>query len=830
MTEPGTGNARVARRVPIESVRPHHFVGQRLRRREDARLVSGKGRYLADLVVPGMRHAAVLRSVVPHGRIVEFDASEALSLPGVDAVFSGRDLIGKVGPFVEGGRLEISPMFMDKVHPEVKPHAMPVLAADEVHFVGQPVAVVVADSRYLAEDALELVRVEYEELPVVTDPEAALAPGAPVLHGHLGDNVAAHFVISSGDVDAQLARAPHVYRGRFEVGRQASNAMEPRGVLATSDAGTGDLTVWCTTARPHLVRTFLSEMLGIPLERIRVICPDMGGSFGTGVFSEDFLIPFVARELGRPVRWVEDRSENLLVTRHGRDQVHDVEVGYDDEGRILALKDRFVVDAGAYNQYAITVSYNAAAHARNQFDIPAVRIEGLNVLTNKAPVAPVRGAGRPEVTFMMDRVVDVVAHSIGIDPVECRRRNLVRPEQMPYHAGIPYRDGVDIVYDRADFPAQLAQLCDLVDYAAFRKEQAEARREGRRLGIGFSSYMEGSGFGPHEGAVVRVDTNGHVTVYTGANAHGQGLATTLAQVCADQLGVTPDDVTVRMGDTSYIPYGIGTFASRSAVTAGTATGVAAALVHEKALAIAAELLEVSPSDLELEEGMIKVIGTPSRKVSLGDVARAAMPGPRSRLPAGMEPVLEAEHYYVPPSVTWSSGTHAAVVEVDEETGFVRVLRYLTVDDCGQMLNPTIVEGQVHGGVALGLGEALTEEVIYDSAGQPLTGTYMDYLLPTTTETPPITVAHQVFPSELNPFGIKGCGEGGAVGPPAAIANAIVDALRPLDVRISRVPIHPERLLELIEEAKARPAQDGGARPAQDGGARPAQDGGAGPRS
>ncbi|HLW45815.1 MAG TPA: molybdopterin cofactor-binding domain-containing protein, partial [Acidimicrobiales bacterium] len=571
--------------------------------------------------------------------------------------------------------------------------------------------------------------------------------------------------------------------------------------LAMNDVGTGDLTVWCTNARPHLVRTFLSEMLGVALDHIRVVSPDMGGSFGTGMFTEDILVPFLARELGRPIRWVEDRNENLLVTRHGRDQVHLVEVGYEDDGRIVALKDRFIVDAGAYNQYAITVSYNAAAHARNQFDIPDVRLEGFNVVTNKAPVAPVRGAGRPESTFMMDRVADIVATETGLDPAECRRRNLVRPDQMPYHAGIPYRDGVDVVYDRADFVAQLQQALDLVDYESFRKEQAEAREEGRRIGVGFSSYVEGSGFGPYEGAVIRVDASGHVTVYTGANAHGQGLETTLAQVCADQLGVSPDDVTVRMGDTSFIAYGIGTFASRSAVTAGTATGTAAALVREKALAIAGELLEASPSDLELEDGTVRVKGTPGRQVSLGDVARAAMPGPRSRLPAGVAPVLEAEHYYVPPTVTWSSGTHVAVVEVADETGMVRVLRYLTVDDCGQMLNPMIVEGQVHGGVSLGLGEALTEEVLYDPSGQLLTGTYMDYLLPTTTEVPPITVAHQVFPSEVNPFGIKGCGEGGAVGPPAAVANAIADALRPLDVRVTRVPVHPERLLELIDAAR-----------------------------
>ena len=796
--------------MPIGEVRPAHYVGQRLRRKEDRRLVSGKGRYLADIVLPGMRHAAILRSPVAHGRITAFDASEALALDGVDAVVTGRDTASRVGPFVEGGRLEISPVLRDKIGPEVKPLAMPLLPLDVVRYVGQPVAVVVAKSRYVAEDALERIRVDYDHLPVVLDPESALEDGSPRLHEELRDNVAARFVIETGDVDAALARAGHLYKGRFEVGRQASNAMETRGVLASADRGTGDLTVWCTNARPHLVRTFVSEMLKMPLERIRVISPDMGGSFGTGMFVEDILVPFLARELDRPVRWVEDRTENLLVSRHGRDQVHLVEVGYEDDGRIVALKDRFLVDSGAYNQYAITVSYNAAAHARNQFHIPDARIEGINVLTNKAPVSPVRGAGRPEATFMMDRVLDIVAEETGLDPVECRRRNLIGTDAMPYAAGIPYRDGVDVVYDRGDFPAQLQQLLDLLGFDGFREEQADARRKGRHLGVGFSSYLEGSGFGPHEGAIVRADSTGHVTVYTGANAHGQGLQTTLSQVCADQLGVRPEDVTVRMGDTSYIPYGIGTFASRSAVTAGTATGVAAALVREKVLAVAAELLEASPADLEIEDGTVHVRGTPSLSVSLGEVARAASPGPRSRVPAGMAPVLEAEYYYVPSSVTWASGTHAAVVEVDEETGAVRVLKYLTVEDCGQMLNPTIVEGQIHGGVALGLGEALLEEVVYDDSGQPLSSTYMDYLLPSTTDVPPIAVGHQVFPSEVNPFGIKGCGEGGAVGPVAAVANAIADALRPLSVRVTRVPIRPERLLELIEEAKACPSSaDGG---------------------
>ncbi len=787
----------------LPPARPAHYVGQRLRRREDERLVRGKGRYVGDIVLPGMRHVAFLRSSIAHGKIVALDVSAAKALDGVDAVITSTDLMGKVAPFVEGGRIEISPLLMEKVGPVAKPLPMPVLAVDEVFWVGQPIAAVVAESRYLAEDALELIEIEYDPLPVVSDPEAAIAPSAPLLHPHLGDNIAAHFVVRSGDVDVALKEASHTLKGSFAVGRQVSSPMETRGVVAAYEEGTGDLTVWCTNARPHLLRSFISQMLNILLDQIRVISPDMGGSFGTGMFSEDILIPFLAKELKRPVKWIEDRSENLTNSRHGRDQHHTIEVGFEDDGRIVALHDRFLVDCGAYNPYAITVSYNAAAHLRNQFKIDAVSIEGVNILTNKAPVTPVRGAGRPEATFVMDRVVDLVARELGIDPIECRRRNLIQPSSMPYPMAMPYRDGVDIVYDPADFPAQLEAALTLFNYEEFRKEQESSNSSGRRIGVGVSSYMEGSGFGPHEGALVRVDSSGHVVVYTGANAHGQSLETTLAQVCADQLGVKPEEVTVRTGDTSLIPYGVGTFASRSAVTAGTAVGVAASVVREKAFAIAAELLEADPSDLDIEDSVITVRGTPTKRITLAEVAKAAAPGPRSHLPAGMEPVLEAEYYYIPPTVTWSSGTHVAAVEVDEETGFVRVLRYVSVDDCGKMLNPTIVEGQIHGGIAHGLGNTLWEEVVYDSEGQLLTSTYMDYLLPTATDVPPITVGHQEFHSVLNPIGIKGCGEGGAVSPLAAVANAIVDALKPLDVKIDRVPIHPEKLLELIEGAKQR---------------------------
>ncbi|HXF36293.1 MAG TPA: xanthine dehydrogenase family protein molybdopterin-binding subunit [Actinomycetota bacterium] len=783
--------------------RPPRHVGARLRRTEDRRLLTGRQRHVGDLRVPGLAHAAILRSSFPHARLTRVDVSGALAVDGVLAAFTADDLRDRVGPFVESGREEVSPLLYEKIDLRIEPLPMAVLADGLVHWVGQPIAAVVAEDRYVAEDALERVEVEYDPLPVVADAEAAIRPDAPVLHPGMADNVVVRFRVEAGDVEEAFRRAPRTLRRRFRMGRQVANAMEPRGVLAGWDAGREELTVHLTNARPHLIRTFLSRMLGLPADHVRVVAPDMGGSFGTGVFPEDVLIPFIAMALDRPVRWLEDRRENLANTRHARDQIHDVEVAFDEEGRILALRDAFLVDSGAYNPYAITVSYNAAAHLRGQYRIDHARIECRNVLTNKAPVTPVRGAGRPEALFVMDRILDVVARELDLDPIEVRRRNLIPPEAMPYPMGMPYRDGVDIVYDRADFPGQLEQALKLFDLEGFRAEQEAARREGRRLGVGVACYVEGSGYGPHEGAVIRIDPSGHVTVHTGAKPHGQGLETTLAQVCADQLGVRPEDVSVRAGDTALIAYGVGTFASRSAVTAGSAVGIAALRLRRRVQEVAAELLEVDPGDVEVEEGRAFPRGAPERGLTLAEVAAAAGPHPRVRVPAGSGFGLQAEYYFVPPTVTFSSGTHVVGVEVDEETGGIRLLRYVSVDDCGQMLNPTIVEGQIHGGIAHGIGNAILEEAVYDEEGQLLTGSYMDYLLPSPTEVPPIEVGHQEFPSELNPFGIKGVGEGGAVGPPAAIANAVVDALRPLRIEIDRVPLTPERLFRLIREARER---------------------------
>ena len=782
-------------------VQPFRSIGSRVRRKEDFRMTTGHGRYVGDIKLPHMVHAAALRSPFGHARINGIDASAALAMDGVIAFYSAAEIEGKVGRFPEPALSELNPAIRNEINLDIKSQPMQALPTDRVLWSGQPVGYIVAETRYAAEDALESVDVDYEPLPVVADLDAALAEGAPVLHPDLGNNIQQTYLAETGDVEGAMAGSPNVLKTRVSMGRQVANAMEPRGMLADYDEGRDLLTVWSTSIRPHLLRSIISEMLGIPTENVRCIGPDIGGSFGSGMFHEEALIPFLARELNRPVRWIEDRRENLLNTRHARDQVHDVEVAFEDDGTITAIRNDFKVDFGAHNHYAITVSYNVAAHMRGPFKVDNFSARCTGVLTNKAPCAPVRGAGRPECAYVMDRIVDMVADELGMDPIAVREKNLITPEDMPYEMGLPYRDGKRIAYDRGDFPAQLHQLMDVLDAQGWRSRKVELRNLGRRIGIGFSSFLEGSGVGPHEGALVRIDQTGKVSVYTGAQPHGQGLETTLAQVAADQLGIDPDQVTVRATDTSAIAFGVGTFASRSGVTAGNAVATASLRVREKVLAVAGELLEVAPEDIELVDGVARVKGLTSKSANLREIAEAAAPGPRSRVPQGMDPGLEAQYYFVPPTVTWASGSHAAVVEVDEETGFVTLLDYASVDDCGQMLNPMIVEGQVHGGIAHGIGNALLEEAVYDPEGQLLTSTYMDYLLPTSAEVPSIKVGHQAFQSDRNPLGVKGVGEGGAVAPPAAIANAIVDAFRPLKLRINRVPVSPQAVLEAIGSAR-----------------------------
>ncbi len=779
------------------------YVGERMPRTEDHHLITGRGQFVGDIRLPRMIEAAILRSPVAHAEIKRLNTSNARDMAGVVDVVTAKDLQGKVGPITRPFYKTIPEHVARETNLVVRPYRAQLLADHKVFRVGEPVAVALAETRYIAEDALEAVEVEYEPLDVLTDPIMATRDDAPQLHPDVPGNVHCSFRTGAGDIAGAFREAEHTLAARIKVGRSIGAPIETRGVVAEFDPSTRQLVIWATQQKPHLLRSYLSEMLGMPEAHIRVISPDMGGSFGGGIYNEEILIPFLAREISRPIRWIEDRRENLGNARHSRDQYHDVEVAFNNDGTILGLKDRFLVDAGAYNPFVITLSYNTAAHLRNQFKIDNFDVEAICVLTNKRDNTPVRGAGRTSATFVIDRIVDMVAARLELEPVDVRRKNLIPAELMPYDMGMLYRDGGKVVYDSGDYPAQFDRALELSNYTGFRETQMQTREEGRLIGIGLSSHVEGSGFGPHEGATVSIDQSGHVVVHSGSNPHGQSHETVLAQVCADALGVSPHQVTVRTGDTGLIAHGGGTFASRSAVTAGSAVHGAATKLREKVVAIASELLEVSQHDLNLKDARVWVAGVPNSSLSFGEIAEAASPGPGSRLPHGMDPGLEETDYYVPPTVTYSSGTHVAIVEVDPETGLVSVLEYYVVADCGRILNPMVVDGQEHGGVAHGIGNALLEEVIYDEAGQLLNASFMDYLLPTAADVPSINVEHQTHFSPLNPLGIKGVGEGAAVSPPAAIANAIVDALRPLEVEITEMPMTPARLWQSIQDAKAQ---------------------------
>jgi aerobic carbon-monoxide dehydrogenase large subunit len=733
---------------------------------------------------------AVLRSPHAHARLVSVDLTRARTQPGVLAALAFGDLR-------QPQRL---PMLVP--HRDLRPQMPYPLAADKVRYVGEPVAVVVAESAYQAEDALEAIEVEYEALPAVVDAEAALEPGAPLLHPDTHDNLAAAVTQTVGDPEAAFAQADAVVGYTFRSGRLSGQPIETRGVAARYERSRlGEhLTVWDATQSPHTARRVLAGMLGMPLHAVRVIAPEVGGGFGVKnrFYAEEFLVPYLAREIGRPVRWIEDRREDLLTSYQAREQVHHVEVAARRDGVILGLRDRYVADNGAYSPFGLVVPFNAMTTLPGPYRLLNYRAEMRAAYTNKAPNAPYRAAGRPPAVFVMERVMDLVARHFDLDPVAVRRANLIPRTAFPYRTGLKDRDGSDVVYDSGDYAGCLDDALRQLDLDAFRREQAAARQDGRYLGLGIGCYVESTGRGPFEGATVRVDPSGQVLVLTGAAPQGQSHETTLAQLCADRLGVPIEVVTVVTGDTDAIPLGIGTYASRTAVVAGNAVSVAATQVRDKTLRMAALLLEVSPDDLELTRGEVQVRGAPDRRLSLARVAQVlSAPPPAMLLHDALEPGLEATHYYHPTDNTYAGGVHLAVVEVDPALGQVQVRRYIVVHDCGTIINPMVLDGQVVGGVAQGLGNALYEEMVYDEAGQPLTTSLADYLLPTAMEVPRIEVLHRCTPSPLNPEGIKGAGEGGTMPVPATIANAIDDALRPFEVTVTRMPLGPSALRDLL---------------------------------
>jgi len=776
------------------------YIGRSLLRREDRRLLTGQGQFVADLVLPKMLHAVLVRSPVAHARIRAVDLSRASAAPGVMAALNGADLLQMLPPVPEG-QISLPKKWTTHVQHKFLNPKQPLLATDKVRHVGEAVAIIVAESRYAAEDAAELVTSDLDELPAIVDPEAALRPGAPLVHDRFGTNLIGQFSVGKGDADRVLAGAPHRLQRRFTHHRYAAVPLECRGVVAAYDPRTQSVTSWSSTQVVHWVRREIATTLGIAEERVRVIALDVGGGFGGKghAYPEDLLVPFLARRLGRPVRWIEERREHFMSATHSRDQLHDVEIGFDDEGRILAIRDDYIVDCGAWNPIGSGVAYNTAVHLTGPYKIEHLAASGRIVATTKVPNAPYRGAGRPEAAFAMERSIDLVARALGLEPAEVRRRNMIRADEMPYSAGMIYRDGEPIVYDSGDYPGALEKaLAAIGGIAAFRRHQAEARDRGRSIGLGIGCYIEGTGVGPFEGAVVRIDPTGKIYASSGACPQGQGMETIFAQIVADAWKVKPEDVVISLADTAVIPMGFGTMASRSTVTVSAAIHHASLRLREKAFAIAAHLLECATGDLELRDGGVGIVGVPGAAVSFARLAQAARPGWDHGRPPGIAAGLEETYYWEPPTVTWSYAVHVAIVEVDRETGRVGIERYAIAHDCGVVVNPLLVEGQVRGGTAQGLGGILSEAIAYDADGQLLSGTLMDYALPTASDIPAIEIIHQHIPSPLNPLGVKGVGEGGAVAPPAAIANAVCDALTPFGapfgLEINATPIRPAELV------------------------------------
>src|SRR5215469_6430932 len=780
---------------------PH--LGRSLLRREDRRLLTGCGQFIADLELPRMLHAAFVRSPVAHAHIRSVDLSAAAAAPGVALALSGAELVQELPPLPDT-QLSLPSKWTSHVEHEFHNPQQPGLAHDKVRHVGEAIAVIVAASRYAAEDAAALVSLDLDTLPAVVSAEAALSPDAPLIHEHLRTNMFGAFSIAKGNVDSAMAAAPHRLQRRLYHHRYAAMPIECRGVAALYEPRTDAITIWSATQVVHWVRREVAAILGMPEARVRCVALDVGGGFGVKghVYPEDLVIPFLARRLGRPVRWIEDRHEHLLSAAHSRDQLHEVEAGFDDDGRILALRDKFVLDCGAWNPIGGGVPYNTAAHLAGPYKIENLAVSARTAATNKVANTAYRGAGRPEAVFTMERIIDLVARQLGLEPAEVRRRNMIRAEEMPYRVGIPYRDGEPIVYDSGDYPAALQQALEAVGgVEAFRRRQHEARRQGLYLGLGIGCYVEGTGVGPFEGATVRIDPSGKVYVSSGASSQGQGMETIFAQIAADVWRVTPEDVVISLADTAAIPAGSGTFASRSTVTLSAAIHDASERLREKAFAVAANLLECAPADLELRDGGVGVVGVPGAAVSLGRLAQAARPGWDHGRPPGIDAGLEETHYWEPPTVTWSYAAHAAIVEVDPETGRMAIDKYAIAHDCGVVVNPLLVEGQIAGGTAQGIGGALLEDLVYDTEGQLLSGSLAEYLVPTASDVPDIAMVHQHTPSPLNPLGVKGVGEGGAVAPPAAIANAICDALSPFGVEFNQTPVKPEQIVNAVRAAR-----------------------------
>jgi len=770
------------------------LIGASIKRREDPQLITGSGSFVEDMPQTAVAHLYVVRSTQAHARILGIETSRAREASGVLAIWTGKDLQPEFQ-----APLPVTVSFVaEKKYPSMYP-----IATDRVRYVGEPIAVVVATSRSAAEDAAERLDIRYQSLPVVLDIERALAADSPVLHDEIGSNISYDVKRSAGDIEAAFREAEVRISQRLVQQRLIPVAVEGRGVLAEYKPFANSLTVWSSTQIPHFVKVWLGVILGIPEGKVRVVAQDVGGGFGSKirVYPEEVLVALASRRLGRPVKWTEDRNENMKATHHGRSQIWDVEIAARRDGTVLGVRATQYLDLGAYCSQFGTFMAIALLIAQGPYKLKAFDGRGVGVFTNRTPTDAYRGAGRPEATYLIERVMDLVAHEVGLDPVEVRRKNFVPAAEQPF------ANLFGLTYDSGDYNLTLDKALTMVDYPAFRREQAEARKRGKYLGIGFSTYLEICGLGPSAAttpatgiglwgmSVVNLHFTGKATVIIGSSPHGQGHETTFAQIVGDALGLPLEDIEVVHGDTAIGPMGMNTYGSRSASVDGAAVHLSAVKVREKARKIAAHLLEAAEADVVYESGKAFVKGAPSKSLTIQEITGAAFQP--HRLPPGMEGGMEATTFFDPPNFVWPFGAHVALVEVDGETGATRVVRYVAVDDCGTRLNPMVVEGQVHGGIAQGIGQALYEEAVYDEEGQLKTGTLVDYMVPCAPDLPSFETAATITPSPSNPLGVKGIGEAGTIASTPAVINAIVDALQPFGVKDIDMPATPEKVWRLM---------------------------------
>ncbi len=771
------------------------YFGQRIKRNEDLRMVTGQALHVDDVDLPNMLHAAFYRSGYAHGRILSIDVEAARAREGVVAVYTADDL----GDYWRPGPLLVPPPPTIERKTFHQRTQVP-LAKDKVRFVGEPIVMVVAESRYIAEDAVADIFVDIEPLPVNVTTEQALSEEAVPVHDDLPDNLAAHVIQEKGNYEQAAAEADLVIKRRIVYDRGTAAAMENRGIVAAWDSKAQQLTVWDTTQAPIFIRNGLAAMLGLSEHQVRVIAPFIGGGFGPKImmfYQEETMLPWASMQLRRPIKWIEDRQENFFATTHERGQIHEAELAVRKDGRILGLKHNFLHDTGAYDPYGLTIPINSQANALGPYDTPNYYGEFKAVFTNKPIVTPYRGAGRQHGVFVIERLLDLAAQELNMDVAEIRRINFIPSEAFPYSHEIIFQDFAPLTYDSGNYEPALDTALEMIDYHNFiQTEQPRLRAEGKLVGIGIAAYVEGTGIGPYEGARVTVEPSGKVNVASGIGTQGQGHFTSFAQIVADEVGVSVEDVHLVTGDTAAFHWGAGTFASRGAVVAGNAIHAASHEVRQKILKMASERLEVAADDLELGGGEVRVKGVPESAVKLGQLAAEANPL-RGAVKPGTEPGLEATNYFGPEMGTTASGVHAMIVEVDPLTLMVEIKKYIVVHDCGRVINPLILDGQIHGGVAQGIGNAFYEELAYDEEGQLLNASFMDFLLPTSMDVPSIEIGHHETPSPLNPLGIKGAGEAGAIPTGAAFAQAVENALVEHNVEILEIPLSPNRLFELV---------------------------------